>query len=167
MSTSSTSALRPASARGTSAVNSPAVDTVRRRLQATMPYGAGRRIAIRLGRPDRCVYAQLEGEHPLTLDVSLEALQELPDGRGIDALGDLLAPAGLAVIDLPDPGTASDVIAANGLLLAAVGAVEGALAIGLADGHLDAREAAEALRAVVEARVRLDGLERRIAGSGK
>lgn len=167
MSTSSSSALRLAPARGEHLANSPAADAFRRRLQAALPYGSAGRIAIRTGRPERAVYGQVEGEHPLTVSVAVEALRELPAGQARDALAELLGPAGLAVIPTPCAEEATDVLSANGHLLAAVGAVEAALAIGLADGHLDAREAAEALRAVVEARVRLDGLERRLTGSGR
>lgn len=167
MSTTSTSALRAVPARGESVANSPAVEAFRRRLQAAAPYGALGRVAIRTGRPERAVYGQIEGEHPLTVAVAVEALRELPAGQARAALAELLAPAGLSVIETPSPSAASDVLAANAGLLGAVGAVEAALAAGLADGHLDAREAAEALRAVVEARVRLDHLERRLAGSGR
>lgn len=167
MSTRATSALRAFPARGESATNSPAVDAFRRRVQAALPYGALGRVVIRTGRPERVVYGQIEGEHPLTIAVAVEALRELPAGASREALADLLAPAGLTVIPTPTAEAAHDVLAANGALLCAVGGVEAALAAGLADGHLDAREAAEALRAVVEARVRLDHLERRLAGSGR
>lgn len=163
----SNSALRAFPARGESATNPPAADAFRRRIQAALPYGAAGRVAIRTGRPERAVYGQVEGEHPLTVSVAVEALRELPEGQAREALAELLSPAGLTVISTPCAEAAPDVIAANGHLLGAVGAVESALAAGLADGHLDAREAAEALRAVVEARVRLDGLERRLAGSGR
>lgn len=160
----SSSALRIAPARGEHVANSPAADAFRRRIQAALPYGAAGRIAIRTGRPERAIYGQIEGEHPLTVAVAVETLRELPEGQARAALAELLAPAGLSVIPTPSPSAAPDVLAANAGLLGAVGAVEAALAAGLADGHLDAREAAEALRAVVEARVRLDGLERRLAG---
>lgn len=163
----STSALRVVPARGEHVANSPAAETLRRRLQAALPYGAAGRIAIRTGRPERSIHGQVEGEHGLTVTVAVEALRELPAGQAREAIAELLAPSGMTVIQTPRAEAAPDVMAANGHLLAAVGAVEAALAIGLADGHLDAREAAEALRAVVEARVRLDGLERRLAGSGK
>lgn len=163
----SNSALRAFPARGESATNSPAVDAFRRRVQSALPYGALGRVAIRTGRPERAVYGQIEGEHPLTVAVAVEALRELPAGASREALADLLAPAGLTVIPTPTAEAAHDVLAANGHLLCAVGSVEAALSAGLADGHLDARETAEALRAVVEARVRLDGLERRLAGSGR
>ena len=129
-------------------MNSPAVDAFRRRVQAALPYGALGRVVIRTGRPERAVYGQIEGEHPLTVAVAVEALRELPAGASREALADLLAPAGLTVITTPTAEAAHDVLAANGHLLCAVGSVE-------------------ALRAVVEARVRLDGLERRLAGSGR
>lgn len=164
MSTASTSSLRAVPARGEAATNSPAAEAFRRRVQVALPYGALSRVAIRTGRPERAVYGQIEGEHALTVAVAVEALRELPAGHAREVLSDLLAPAGLTVIPTPRAEAVPDVLAANGLLLAAVGAVESALAVGLADGHLDAREATEGLRAVVEARVRLDGLERRLAG---
>lgn len=167
MNTSSSSALRAVPARGEATPNSPAADAFRRRVQAALPYGALGRVAIRTGRPERAVYGQIEGEHPLTVAVAVEALRELPAGHAREVLSDLLAPAGLTVIPRPTPGAAHDVMAANGALLAAVGDVEATLAHGLADGDLDAREAAEALRAVVEARVRLDGLERRLTGGAR
>lgn len=103
MSTSSSSAIRAFPARGEHTANSPAAETLRRRLQGALPYGAAGRIAIRTGRPERAIYGQIEGEHGLTVTVAVEAL----------------------------------------------------------------REATEGLRAVVEARVRLDGPERRLAGSGR
>lgn len=167
MSTSGSSALRAVPARGEHVANSPAAETLRRRIQGALPYGAAGRVSLRTGRPERAVYGQIEGEHPLTVAVAVESLRELPAGQAREALSELLAPAGLTVIETPRPDAAPDVLSANGHLLAAVGEVEAVLAQGLADGHLDAREAAVALRAVVEARVRLDGLERRLAGSGR
>lgn len=163
----SSSALRAVPTRGSCETNSPAVDEFRRRIQGALPYGALGRVALRTGRPERAVYGQIEGEHGLTVTVAVEALRELPAGQGMEALSELLAPAGLAVIETPRPERAVDVISANGHPLAAVGEVEAVLAQGLADGHLDSKEAAAVLRAVVEARVRLDGLERRIAGGGR
>jgi len=66
-------------ARGIRAVNSPAGETLRQRLQTGIPYGTEKHIAARLGHAPSWIYDQVEGKHPLTGDVILGCLLAMPE----------------------------------------------------------------------------------------
>lgn len=72
------------------AQNSPTIEQLRRRLQASIPYGTEKQIATRLGRPADWVYGQVEGRHPLTGDVIIGCLLAMPEEHRDVALEELL-----------------------------------------------------------------------------
>lgn len=165
-STSSRSALRPVVSAGDSHANSPAAEAFRRRIQAGLPYGSAETIRQRSGASLRCVYAQLQGEDPLTVKVAIEALRLLEPGLADVALDELLAPGGRAVIRRPDEiRDAAGLLGANGALLAALSAAESELGTGLSDGVLDSAEAIRLTAALTETKLRIDALLARVGGT--
>lgn len=162
---SRSSALHAVPARGAAPVNSPAVDALRRRLQCSLPYGAISHVAERLGRAERCVYAQVEGEHPLTLSVVVEALRELPEGTVLSALSDLLAPARLGVYRLGAAPSDGAPLAALARLAAEVGDVARETLAAYSDGALSPGERAALVSEIDEARAALDRLRAVVQGS--
>lgn len=163
--TSGTSSLRVVPARGAFVTNSPAVDSLRRRLQGSLPYGAITRIAHRLGRAERVVYAQVEGEHPLSVSVVAEALRELPDAAVLVALGELLAPARLGVYRLGAEPPEGAPLAALARVAAEIGDVARETLAAYADGAVTAAERAALLTEIDEAAAALTRLRAVVIGS--
>lgn len=153
-------------ARATAEPNPPAVDTFRRRIFPP-PYGSLRRIAARLGRPEKWVYPQSRGEDPLTLALTLEVLSEHPVATVESATAELLAPLGLLVLRLPEPGQPGSVLAAHSQVLQGMSVLEAELASALADSKIDPREAARLGAICGELRARVAALDAQISGGGK
>lgn len=150
--------------------NSAFVDGIRRRIQVALPYGAERRMAGRLAHfmHPHGVEEQVQGRNRCSIDVYVEALMELSDEVATQIADELHAPRRLAVVARPQTGCTLSVLAANGGLLASVGAIENAIAEGLAgDNHLDGGERRNVLAAVVEARTRLQALESALLGGAR
>lgn len=153
-------------ARASAVINSPAVDCLRRRIFPP-PYGSLRKIAARLGRPEKWVYPQSRGEDPLTLALTMEVLSEHPVTTAESATAELLAPLGLLVMRLPEPGQPGSVMAAHSQVLQGMSVLEAELASALADSKIDPREAARLGAICGELRARVAALDAQISGGGK
>ena len=152
-------------ARATAEPNPPAVDAFRRRIFPP-PYGSLRRIAARLGRPEKWVYPQSRGEDPLTLALTMEVLAEHPASMD-EAIAELLAPLGLLVIRQPEPGCPGSVLAAHSQVLQGMAVLEAELASALADSKIDPREAARLGAICGELRARVAALDAQLSGGDK
>lgn len=150
-------------ARGAFAPNPPAVEAFRR-LVFPPPYGGILRIIDHLGRKERWVRGQAEGEDPLTLAVSLECLSEHPAETVEKACSGLLAPLGLVVIHQHGAPSTRNTMVANAQVLAGVAALEEAFSEAIEDGRVDSREAAVIAAAATEAKVRLETLLLQLRG---
>lgn len=144
-------------ARGIFQTNPPAVEAFRSRIFPP-PYGGILRIIDRLGRKERWVRGQAEGEDPLTLAVSLECLSEDTPDVAESACSALLAPLGLVVLRQRGAPSARGAMAANAMVLDGVAALEKVFAEAVEDGRIDPREAMSIAAATTEAKVRLDVL---------
>lgn len=146
--------------------NSAFAEGLRRRLQALLPYGAGRRMSGRLAGScgPHGVEEQVEGRGRLSVDVFVEGLRELPDEAARALADELLAPRGLAAVPRGDIGTPAGLLAANAELLRSIAHLEAALSAAVADGEVDQAEARELARTIVEARTRLQHLESVVFG---
>lgn len=160
-----TSCLRAIPARGSTPANSPTADALRRRIQTALPYGGAVRIAARLGRPERCVHAQVEGEHPLTVSLVVEALRELPEASALAALDELLAPGRLAVYRIGSVPPDGEPLSAVARLAAEIGDVAREALAAFSDGTLSTAERAALLREIDEAASALAHLRATVTGS--
>jgi hypothetical protein len=154
------------SARGGTEPISPRVDEFRRGVQLALPFDSAETIVVRTGTALRCVRGQIQGEHPLTVKVAVEATRLFHDvDAGRKLWDDLLAPLGLAVIDRPnDPASPLPILAATGGLMSSVGQLERSVGAALEDNVVETAEQVEILRDIEATHIRLHHLEQRVRG---
>lgn len=124
----------------TDATNPAFVEGIRRKMQESLPYGAGETVRSRLAGVVGNVEEQLMGRNRLTVAVLVEALRELPREKALEILDDLTRPLDACVAPRNSHGVDTHPVAASGALLESTGTYAAALGRALADGSLDAEE---------------------------